>query len=35
MYIDICINIDVSIILTQALIEITYPAEQSFISFII
>ena len=35
MYIYICINIDVSMILTQRLIEITYPVGQSFISFIL
>ena len=35
MYIDIYINIDESIILTQTLIEIIYPAGQSFISFIL
>jgi hypothetical protein len=35
MYIDIYINIDVSMILTKTLIEIIYPAGQSFISFIL
>ena len=35
MYIDIYINIDVSMILTQTLKEIIYPAGQSFISFIL
>ena len=35
MYIDIYFNIDVSMILTQTLIEIIYPAGQSFISFIL
>jgi hypothetical protein len=35
MYIDIYINIDVSMLLTKTLIEIIYPAGQSFISFIL
>ena len=35
MYIDIYINIDVSMILTKTLIEIICPAGQSFISFIL
>ena len=35
MYIDIYINIDASMILTKTLIEIIYPAGQSFISFIL
>ena len=35
MYIDIYINMDVSMLLTKTLIEIIYPAGQSFISFIL